>query len=159
MARLPTTRSGQDGARPRGAGTTSMNVRDVGRTLMQCIRCTEAVHMSKKCRTDDGFQQLSNRYGICGGHAEGDDSDCEDAELRELRTVSTQGLRMTFEKAPQHLWGTEPPPEKDSSDEDDEDEEDEDDEDDEADAEETGNKRKAKAHDDEGDRQAKRAKA
>lgn len=107
-----------------GAGTTSTSVRDVGRTLVHCIRCSEASHWSSKCRSDN-FVTTTKKYGICDGHESGSGSDAEEEDVRERRLASCRGLTLTFDKAPTHLFGSEPTVEPDSEEEDDEDEEEE----------------------------------
>ena len=112
-----------------GAGTVSTNVRDVGRTLIHCTRCSEAYHASSKCRDDECMKVLTKKYGICDGHRSGDDSDCEDEELKHRRSESRKGITITFGKAPQALFGTEPLEESESEEESEEGEDEESDQD------------------------------
>jgi hypothetical protein len=107
-------------------GTASTNVRDVGRTLIHCIRCPAAFHWSQKCRpTDSVIKTTTKRYGVCDSHEE-QGEDAEDADVIQRRTDSIAHLTLTHGIAPMSLWGIEPVEQQPSDSDEDEDEDDED---------------------------------
>lgn len=108
-------------------GTASTNMRDVGRTLIHCIRCPAAFHWSSKCRpNDEVIKPSTKRYGVCDSHEE-EGEDAEDADVIQRRTDSIAQLTLAHGIAPMPLWGIDAAEQQPSdSDEDDEDEDDED---------------------------------
>lgn len=109
------------------AGTISTNVRDIGRTLVQCLRCPSAYHWTTKCRRSDCcFVVHTRKYGVCDDHdPNAHPDDAEDADLVARRKEAQAQIRMHHGIAPQGLWGSEPlPPEESDSDDDDDDEDD-----------------------------------
>jgi len=105
------------------AGTASTNVRDIGRTLVHCLRCPVAYHWSTKCRRDEeAFKPTTKKFGVCNAHEETGE-DAEDADVVQRRNLSIANLTLTHGVAPTQLFGTEPvEPEESSDDSDEEDE-------------------------------------
>jgi hypothetical protein len=112
-------------------GTASTNVRDVGRTLIACIRCPAAFHWSTRCRPNEELLKAhTKRFGVCDAHEE-EGEDAEDADVIQRRTDSIASLTLSQGIPPMSLWGIEPPIEETEDSQSDEDEEEEEEEDEE----------------------------
>ena len=116
------------------AGTASTNVRDIGRTLVHCLRCPVAFHWSTKCRReDDHFITTTKKYGVCQEHnleAEPEPDESDEVEIAARREASIKQTKLTYGIAPTALFGAEPREEveENSDDEDGEDDEEEEEE-------------------------------